>query len=74
MNQVKFLITNGKLGTLDQTIVHYSQHPNGVRALQNAIKDHAHRTGLESWAVLWQDVHNDTANRWYPRKPDYEVI
>lgn len=67
--QYKYLITNGKLGTFDQRIARYSVHPNGRRALINAIQEHANRTGLESWATPWHLDELESKNRYYPRKP-----
>ena len=67
--QYKYLITNGKLGTFDQSIVRYSVHPNGRRALINAIQAHADRTGLESWATPWEKDELDVRNRYYPKRP-----
>ena len=64
----RYIITNGELGTLDQTVVTYSRHGNGQRALKAAIQHHADRTGRESWAILAADYHTPP-NRFYPRKP-----
>ena len=68
--QFKYLITNGNLGTLDQSIVRYSVHPNGRRALMSAIQEHANRTGLESWAYPWPETGLVETNRYYPRTPN----
>lgn len=68
--QYKYLVTNGGLGTDNQFIVRYSVHPNGRRALINAIQDHANRTGLESWATPWAQDELETKNRYYPRTPN----
>ena len=67
--QYKWVITNGELGTLDNSIVRYSVHSNGRRALQNAIERHANRTKRESWAEIWEAYGRDDANRYYPRTP-----
>ena len=64
----KWLVTNGNLGTLDQTIVRYSSHPNGIRALMAFIQEHANRTGLKSWA---ETMDIETPNRYYPRHPQH---
>jgi hypothetical protein len=66
----EYWITNGQLGSLDNTKVAYSIHPNGRRALQNAIQAHANRTGLESWAIPTTEPIS-TPRRWYPKRPQY---
>jgi hypothetical protein len=64
----EYWITNGQLGSLDNTKVAYSIHPNGRRALQNAIQAHANRTGLLSWAEPASQFPN-AKNHYYPRTP-----
>ena len=66
----RYLITNGKLGTFDEAIVRYSVHPNGQRALINAIQEHANRTGRESWAYPWPESGLIETNRYYPRSAE----
>ena len=74
--KANYWITNGQLGTFDNTRVSYSLHPNGQRALIRQIKEHANRTGRESWAELVWDIEKQqqdskhTISRYYPRQPN----
>lgn len=65
----EYWITNGRVGSLDNTKVAYTIHPNGRRALMNAIQDHANRTGLRSWAEYGNEFPN-AKNHLYPRNPN----
>jgi hypothetical protein len=69
--KTRYLITNGELGTLDNSIVRYSLHPNGQRALKYWIQELANRTGREAWAYRWPE-HGAVieTNRYYPRQPN----
>lgn len=66
--QVKWLVTNGDLGTFDNRIVYYTLHNNGRRALQKFIQEHADRTGKQSWAEIFS--YEPAKNRYYPRNPN----
>lgn len=70
--QCRYLITNGDLGTFDNSIVYYSLHPNGRRALIRTIQEHANRTKKESWAYPWPDSISgvNEKNRYYVRTPE----
>ncbi len=67
--KIGFWITNGELGSFDNSKVYYSLHANGIRALKKQIQFHANRTGKLSWAELAQDFP-EAKNRYYPRKPN----
>ena len=50
-NRTKYYITNGDLGTLNQSIRHHAINtPQGRSAMRRAVDAHAQRTGKTSWA------------------------
>ena len=50
-NRHKYYITNGDLGTFDNSIRHHNLNSNqGRAAMRRAVDSHTERTGKSSWA------------------------
>jgi hypothetical protein len=77
MPKVRYWITTGNPGSLDNTLVSYSLHPNGTRALIRRIKDFANQHKKEAWAEMVFDIKRNqedpkrTINKFYRQQPDY---
>jgi hypothetical protein len=77
MPKVRYWITTGNLGSLDNMLVSYSLHSNGRRALIRRIKDFANQHGNQAWAEMVFDIQRNqedpkrTINKFYRQQPDY---
>jgi hypothetical protein len=62
--RVKYYITNGGLGTDNQSIRTHAIHtPQGRAAMRRAVDSHAKRTGKESWSYTEMKPYNESSQR-----------
>jgi hypothetical protein len=63
-NGVKYYITNGGLGTDNQSIRTHAIHtPQGRAAMRRAVDSHAKRTGKESWAYTEMRPYDESSQK-----------
>jgi len=61
---VKYYITNGGLGTDNQSIRTHAIHtPQGRAAMRRAVDSHAKRTGKTSWAYTEMKPYNESSQK-----------
>ena len=63
-NGVKYYITNGGLGTDNQSIRTHAIHtPQGRAAMRRAVDSHAKRTGKASWAYTEMRPYDESSQK-----------
>jgi hypothetical protein len=63
-NGVKYYITNGGLGTDNQSIRTHAIHtPQGRAAMRRAVDSHAKRTGKASWAYTEMKPYDESSQK-----------
>ena len=61
---VKYYITNGGLGTDNQSIRTHAIHtPQGRAAMRRAVDSHAKRTGKASWAYTEMRPYDESSQK-----------
>lgn len=73
--KLRWLVTNGDLGTDANRIYYYSTHGNGKKALIRKIQEMADKTGEPSWAQVFPEYAgiNDNPTKYYRKYPQEET-